>query len=207
MVEKAGVDTISATRRQVEKEPDPTLATTEQILREFGHLREFLTAELRGNIASVEARLEAMDKAITLLEAFPTAVDTAVGNLQALHDEKFGGVEKQFMERDTRVAQTNEDRQKAIDAAFSAAAKDSAKEAANVKEIITKMEAFFNKQIDGLNESVSLTKDGLTDKITGLKDLITASDGRTKGIGDSWQVIAVVGTLALAALAIFYKQH
>jgi hypothetical protein len=90
----------------------------------------------------IQTRLDAMDKAIDLLQKFtdrqPTTASVAqsVAALEALMEEKFLGVANQFMSSHA-----------AVDSAFAAA-----------KEAISKSEASFTKQIDQLTTLVN-TKD------------------------------------------------
>ena len=78
--------------------PDPTTLTTQA-----------LDKALLGLEKLIEARLNAMDGATKLLQAradkVPSEVDTKVGHLQALHEEKFRSIALQFQEWDKRSAQ------------------------------------------------------------------------------------------------------
>jgi hypothetical protein len=112
--------------------PDPTVLTTQQLQREVTMLREL-----------IYVRLDAMDKAMVVfsenITRVPTDVDKQVGQLRALHDEKFlsldqslaererlslsryQGIEQQFEERDARFSQYSLDRKAAVDSALAAA--------------------------------------------------------------------------------------
>jgi len=76
--------------------PDPTLLTTQQLLREITALRELF-----------ETRLDGMDKAITLIQAhadrIPSSTDIALQRLQELLDNKLMNVQAQFDARDRAV--------------------------------------------------------------------------------------------------------
>jgi hypothetical protein len=82
--------------------PDPTLLTTQQLLREMQNLKEV-----------VFTRLDGMDRAMVVfsdnLTRAPTEVDKQIGHLKELTEktvsERFGSVQTQFNERDLRNRQ------------------------------------------------------------------------------------------------------
>ena len=84
---------------------DPTALTTQQLLRENFWLRELSEAKLD----SVIGRIEAMDKAVQLLQNFadrtPTTMDVQkdVQQLREVAFEKFDKLTTQLTERDARV--------------------------------------------------------------------------------------------------------
>jgi hypothetical protein len=124
--------------------PDPTILTTQQLLRELAALEEKTGARLDGIKAALEARLAAMDKAQELFNAdlkrVPNDTDKQVAHLSTLVAEKFDSVQvqltasadlqkeqfnsvaTQFHERDVRVDQAAKDTRSAVDAALQAAA-------------------------------------------------------------------------------------
>ena len=79
--------------------PDPTLLTTQALIREIAALKEV-----------VFTRLDGMDEAIRIFNAnitrVPTDTDKQIQHLKELHDEKFTASEDKFVERDTRASQT-----------------------------------------------------------------------------------------------------
>jgi hypothetical protein len=81
--------------------PDPTILTTQQLLREVSMTRDV-----------IETRLSGMDKAIELLQVatdkLPDKIHQATARLQELHEEKFRSIQVQFEERDTRANQTTQ---------------------------------------------------------------------------------------------------
>jgi DNA anti-recombination protein RmuC len=173
--------------------PDPTTATTESLLREIAHakdfgdvlvkfVREIVEQKIIGARETLEARLNGNDQAVTLLRSStdktPGMIDAAVTQLRTIieqklmtQDEKFKSVETQFKERDTRQEQTTKDSGKAIDAAFAAADKS-----------MSKTETGFAKQIDEQGKRVDAGFASLTEKNDDLKERITAIESRTQGI-------------------------
>jgi hypothetical protein len=203
--------------------PDPTLLTTQQLLREMGALRELL-----------ESRLDAMDRAATVLSETvnrtPTAIQTAVANMEAVYTERFAGVqskfderghtfdvrfhgiEQQFAERDVRTGQAQQASDQALNAALQAAkelvnAQGEASAAAAVKS-----ETSFTKQIDQIGTIISTLEKALDARITELKERIDRGEGTATGGQDATTsarlnvnlVISVVLALATVITLVLY---
>jgi hypothetical protein len=156
--------------RIVTTTPDPSVLTTEALAREILALKEL-----------VFIRLDGMDKAVDLfsetLTRTPTDVDKQISHLKALHEEKFQGVEKQFMERDVRIEQAAVATKIAVDAALSAA-----KEAVGSQNLanaaaITKSEAATVKQLDGIIALIGSNTKGTDEKISDIKSRLDRGDG------------------------------
>jgi hypothetical protein len=170
--------------------PDPTALTTEQLRREIAAVTEIFRAQLElantNTVASrriIETRLDAMDKATieftANLNRVPTSLDREIDKLNKLFAEKFmsvdiqvqaakEGVANQFKERDTRTEQLSLADKTAIVAALQAQ-----KEAAGAQNIsnaaaITKSEAGFTKEIDGIKLLLVSNKDALNAQIVDL---------------------------------------
>jgi hypothetical protein len=92
--------------------------------------------------------------------------------LASVTSERFTAVGAQFTERDTRTDQRAGDTKLAVDAAFAAA-----------KEATAKIEAGFTKSIDGQQELMNTNTKASDEKISDLKDRITAIESRTQGLG------------------------
>jgi hypothetical protein len=80
--------------------PDPTLLTTQQLIREILSLRELLEAKQQAFSRETDMRFAGLNKEIIAL--------------QELHSEKFAAVARQFDERDTRALVTAEAIDKAM---------------------------------------------------------------------------------------------
>jgi len=164
----------------VRPDPDPTVLTTENLRREISNLKDL-----------IESRIGANDKAIELVQAssnkfredntkliddkvtqLHTLIASELDKLSSVMNERFMGVAAQFSERDTRTDQRAGDTKLAVDAAFAAA-----------KEATSKIEAGFTKSIDGQQDLMNTNTKATDDKISDLKDRITAMESRTQGIG------------------------
>lgn len=233
-------------------EPDPTVLTTEQLLRavrgetdlfnaklvglekEFKATQESLssmradTREAAKNAVEclkevIEARMNASDKAITLIQ---DAVDRSpsVTEVYAKFSEKFESIQTQFEERDTRTEQTSRDSKVAVDAALQAAKEAVGEQNKSSALAIAKSEAATTKQIDqiqvliatmqkGLDDKFGTLQKGMDDKINDLKDRIgvieknglngiTRIESHSKGLSDGWGYIVGAGGVVVALIAI-----
>lgn len=163
-----------------------------------------MTAEIsEREVGTILARLEGMDKAVKLLEKFPTAIDIAIANLQALHEEKFRGVGDRFTELSTRLTEGDGYKQTALAAALKSAETLVGTQQENFRESIQKTEDSFTKQIDGIKEAV----DNLRALVVAREASIKTSD---KGSDDSWKLIAIIIAIAspIASIAVtFLLRH
>jgi hypothetical protein len=179
--------------------PDPTVLTTQQLLREVSSVRDI-----------IESRLDGMDKAITLLQA---AIDRSpsIAEIYAEFQEKFNSVKTQFKERDTRTEQTSKDSKVAVDAALQAAKEAVGEQNKSSALAIAKSEAATTKQIDSITTLIQTNQKAIDDKITDVKDRITGIEGRSQGVGTSVGIFIGIGGLvvgviaAIAAFAVVYK--
>ncbi len=176
--------------------PDPTILTTQQLYREIAASREIIEA----NIHVLETRLTGMDTATELnkteTDKIPRMIDEKICQLRKLTDEKFDGVEKQFLERDTRTDKIAELGQKALEAALSAA-----------KEAVGKTEVSFTKQIDTTLAQIQAEKKATDDKFEDVKGRLTTLESSintrqsvtTERTGQGqWIASAVIAGIALA---------
>lgn len=182
----------------VRPDPDPTVLTTQALLREILNLKEIF-----------ETRIAGMDKAIVLLQTtsdrVPSWVEKAVGQLRELHDEKFSSIQTQFAERDTRTEQTSRDSKVAVDAALQAAKEAVGEQNKSNALAIAKSEAAFTKQIDQIGLLIQTTAKATDDKIDDIKTRLTTIEGIKQGGQNLWGYIvggvgAAVGVFGLIAL-------
>lgn len=135
----------------IKPDPDPTLLTTQALLREIQNLREYFESK------------------------FAAAAELSASRL--------GGIDRRFIEQDTRITLLTENAKDAIAAALQA-----------VKESGNKTEAGFTKQIDGQNS-----------KIDDLKERVQLSEGTKRGGNELWGYIVGAGGLLGIAWAIFHS--
>jgi hypothetical protein len=187
---------------------DPTALTIKLIQRELESFMQIL-----------ETRLNAMDKATELLNTnmtrVPTETDKAISHLKELHNEKFDSVQKQFAERDIRMAQAAVATKIAVDAALQAQKEAAGSQNESNSAAITKSEAAATKQIDGIqaliqgNDKATSGKiDDLKTQIGSLDTRVSANSSHSKGAADGigW-IIAAVTVLLAIALFVFEALH
>ena len=175
--------------------PDPI--TVARIDHEISGLKELLVAK----DAVVSARLAAMDKAVQLLEKFPTAIDVAISNLKDLHEEKFEGVDNRIKEMNLRFTDAERYKQTALDAALKAAQNLVDKDGLNTKDSMKKMEELFGKQIDSLQSTVDDLK-GIVRQ--GQGTIGGTQSGQAALIG--WFVAAVMALLAVGSISLLIAE-
>ncbi len=188
--------------------PDPTVLTTQQLVREIAASREI-----------IETRLDAMDIATQINKVandnIPRMIDEKVRQLSILVDEKIAGlmekfhsVDVQFKERDTRTEQSSKDSKVAVDAALQAAKEAVGEQNKSSALAIAKSEAATNKQLDQIGTLIQTTTKGLDEKINDLKGRLDRGEGQkvsaveNKGQQNWFIGLFVIGGLSVVSIII-----
>lgn len=140
--------------------PDPTVLTTEALLREINNLRLLLSS-----------RMDAMDQATALrLDATTHLQSDGRRRVEHLHElitEKFAGVQTQFTERDVRTESEKRAAKEALDAALLAAKElvgvtneNTTKQVGEVKSLITTQNSATEQRITELKERIDRGQSG-----------------------------------------------
>ncbi len=195
--------------------PDPTVLTTQGLLQAIAALREILEARMDGQQALAEQRVVSVDTAVKLLQGLvaqqPALVDAKLENLRILHEEKFKSIQTQFLERDVRAEGSAKDQKVAVDAALQAAKEAVGEQNKSSALAINKSETATNKQIEQMGLLITTATKGIDDKISDLKDRLTAIESGTLGghkvKDDSRATIAIVvaALVALFEVASFFR--
>jgi hypothetical protein len=182
--------------------PDPTLLTTEALLREIGHLRDFNMAE----IGRLEDRLDAYERTHeTKHRERATEVESSIQHLTELAAERFAGVSDRFAgiqlqlaERDSRIQESTQASKDAIAAALAAQ-----------KEAVAKSELSTKEQIAAITTQNATTVSSLESKIENVKELITGSatvqagqTGRGVGLDTALNRTFTLATVVIGAIAV-----
>jgi len=179
-------------------DPDPTLLTTQALLREIGSLKELFDTRFTGVEKTVEMMHQSLDNVHVM-------IDEKVQNLKDLTEEKFTGIGTRFAEARYLTEQTSRNDKLALDAALQAQKEDVGKQNDSNNASISKTEVLFTKQIDGLN-----------DKIDDIKSRFIANDsqmkGKSEGMGLAGAVVIgasfVISTLiSVAAFVVNHAGH
>jgi hypothetical protein len=192
----------------IRPDPDPTILTTNQLLREIANLE----TRFMERIESIEKSIEVAHQDLVRV---PTDVDKSVDGLAQLVWERFktlnaviGGIEKtrleqfsniqtQFVERDTRTGQAAKASAEALAAALQAA-----KEAVGTQQLsnitaIQKQETTTKEQIISLGNLITQMTVNIDDRISDLKGRMDKLQGSGSGRQDvvAW-IIAGFSLLA-----------
>jgi cation transport regulator ChaB len=183
--------------------PDPTVLTTEQLLRTAQAERDYVD----GRIDVITERLSGMDRATELLSEtvnrVPTETQKEIEHLGSLVTERFDSIKIQFKERDTRSERESRDNKVAVDAAFAAQKESAAKQDESNAKAINKSELATTETINKLAELFKTTTDALSDKIDDLKDRVQSIESKKQGIVETVQQGQAVTTLQLIGVSAF----
>jgi cation transport regulator ChaB len=175
--------------------PDPTILTTEALIRGLAAERDFT----KGEIAVLVQRLAGIDRATEVLNEtvnrVPTALQEGLVHLEAVMDERFSSIASQFKERDTRSERESRDNKVAVDAAFAAQKEAAAKQDEANAKAIDKSEKATAETIKTNQELTRSTTDALTKGLDEVKLQVSRIESVKQGSKDS-----VTSLYALAAL-------
>lgn len=199
--------------------PDPSILTTQNLLREIAGLRELLSQ-----------RVESIEKAVSVahenLVRVPTDTDRAIGHLGEVINEqfetvnerfktvaeRFSGIATQFVERDTRVEQSATKGDQALSAALQAAKELVGNQNASFVASIAKSDAATKEQFASLVLTITTGAQATNDKIDDLKGRLTLIEGQARGVSTAvvaqhattfnsaniWGIVlGIIGTVAL----------
>jgi len=186
--------------------PDPTVLTTQALLREIESLRTHSTHDNNMLRELIETRLDGNDQAVALLrtttDKIPYSIDAAIRRLQ-------DSIQTQFRERDTRTEQASKDSKVAIDAALSAQKESVDKQNISNTLAVNKSEASFTKQVDEIGKRIDTVGKSLDEKVTDIKERLTTIESRNQGIimhkadtKDIWGYVVGVGGFIFAAITL-----
>jgi hypothetical protein len=166
--------------------PDPTLLTTQALLREVASLKELMEVRISANAA---------------------LYDQKIAEEGAISREKFAAVAAQFSERDTRTDQRAGDTKLAVDAAFAAAKEATAK----IEAGFTKQIDGMNQIIDTKTRNIEGNLSDLKERMISIESRsTTTTDIRRDNRDHSGLIVAAISALiafgALIAL-ILTRMH
>jgi hypothetical protein len=154
--------------------PDPTVLTTQALLREVSMVREV-----------TDTRFDGMDKAIELLQEFanrsPTTavLEQQVVSMRELMDVKFQGVQTQFVERDKRTEQLSIADKTAIAAALQAQKEAAGATSESFSDALNKLDSNFTKLIEQGRQTLQAVVDNTNQQISDLKSRLDKGEGRS----------------------------
>lgn len=194
--------------------PDPTLLTTQQLIREIFSLKEQLQEQIHGGDELLATRLGGMDKAIELFQKFtdmqPAFVRDQVSHLKDLHQEKIEGVVASLSEKIKSMSEVTAqafksvadqfaEKDKAVSVGLSAQKESASAAQANSSAATTKMEENFSKLIDQGRDLLTEFRRNTEIQINDIKSRLDKGEGRTGASTDSGARMIAFAGLAIAA--------
>jgi hypothetical protein len=180
--------------------PDPTALTSAAVEQATEVAKDYTD----GRIAVLLQRLDGIDRATELLNQtvtrVPTETQKEVGHLNGLMEVRFGSVQVQFAERDTRQERESRDNKIAVDAAFAAQKEIAAKQDESNARALEKSEKGTEKTIDGLAGKI----DDLKERLVSIEARVVAIESGRLAVRASTQETgtARAGTLQLVAVSV-----
>jgi hypothetical protein len=190
--------------------PDPTELTDRAIAR----LERSLTQYIDGRFSAVEARLDGVDEATrlrlstvdSLHDEIIGEIESSVGRLRDVMDERFTSVNIRFDERDTRSERESRDNKVAVDAAFAAQKEAAAKQDEANAKAIDKSERATTETIKTNQELNKATTDVLTKGLDEVKLAVAGIVAGKAGGADSrtatYTLIGLIVTVVLGVIAV-----
>ena len=199
--------------------PDPTVLTTEALLREIAALRTLIDQRIsateqlfetkillgrEGGMAMKEFLQSKIGDLETLMTARWDALDEEVQQLAAVRNEKFNTVQTQFDLIERQRVENKADTKAAVDAAL-AAAKEAVKEQTTASDrAITKSETATSEQLKQMNVTFTTAVQGISQPISDLKDRVTALESVRLGVRQNassvYALVGLIATIVLLAL-------
>jgi cobalamin biosynthesis Mg chelatase CobN len=185
--------------------PDPTVLTTEQLLREISSLRSYID----GKFEVIQERLNGVDKATVLREEnfknFRSRVDEKVQHLTDLRAEQFKTVEVRFKERAEHAERETRIKKEAAAQQEAATTKAIDKSERNTADTIKTNQELSKTTTDALTKGL----DELKLKVSAIESMkLGASEQKTETQASVGTIAAIIGSaLALiAALAVYVSR-
>jgi hypothetical protein len=167
---------------------DPTALTTDALDREIGRLKELLQVQITG----IEDRLDDYQETHAATHASRIKeIQSEVRHLTELMAERFKGIADTMVERDARVADTALAGKEAIDAALT-----------SQKEMATKAETAFTKQIDGIEAKITVLDQARQEQIRAIEKRVDASEGTSVGLNTALSRTIAITSVLVAIIAI-----
>ena len=173
--------------------PDPTLLTTEALRREIAWTREITDEKFKAFRDLHDVLERRMAAEVATLGALSlerrAAIEQEMKAYRETTDGLFKAVDNRFHERDVRFDQAAAEAERAVQAALS-----------SLNLLFARTESQFNKQIDQLGSTLTLTNANMTQRLDDLKTNVSEIQGNRQGsmqmvgwgIGAAGVIIAVV---------------
>jgi hypothetical protein len=208
----------------VKPDPDPTVLTTQALLREIGAVKELFDAQQTAVEKTIEDIhdniLRIANQHLIDMRHLESLIDEKFQTIRSKFEEKFASIDKQFLDRDTRVEQMAKASAEALSAALQAAKEAVGEQNKSSALSINKSEVATGKQIDQLGETVKQNATVFNDKLDDIKKRMDRNEGVGEGSVQergvrrqqsntvaNWGGLIAGVILALIAAATFILSH
>jgi hypothetical protein len=172
--------------------PDPTILTTQALLREVSSLKEIIDTRLRAMDQAIEVRKNEVDRVKhesdgqvaalkDTIQALIVEKFNTINERFSTMDEKFEGIQTQFVERDERVKDSAIARDTAVAAALQAQKEAAFESKQSFEKGIDKSEKASGERVGQLQVFVEQGLRSLSDKIDDLKSRMDRGEGMGAG--------------------------
>ena len=175
--------------------PDPSVLTTQLVLREVASAREIIDTRMK----CIE---EEVARQNVILNKRNEVVETGVANLRHVLLEKFKTVKLQFKLIEQQRTEQKSDTKAAVDAALTAQKEAVKEQTAASEKSIAKSEAATKERIDLQAKDLRTSGDSTNQQVGDLKERVTLLEGRKEGI--SAFVGWMFGAAAIVMAIIFH---
>jgi hypothetical protein len=176
--------------------PDPTklttdavTAATDQFRRELSSVRDLLEHHIDNGDDTLRARIDAMQESDALrldsIKDVRPATERLINHLRELHDERFAGIARQFVERDARMEMASRAAKEALDAALQAAKELVGQQNKTTAEAASKAELSFTKQIEQIDLRIRTLQEGFDARLTEIKERIDRGEGGKVAVAET----------------------
>jgi hypothetical protein len=186
--------------------PDPTVLTTQQMIRAVQAERDYVN----GQLEVLRERLTGIDRATEVLKETvnrtPTEIQREIAHVRELTTEKFHSVDKRFAERDIRQERESRDNKIAVDAAIVAQKEAAAAQDRANQKAIDKSELATAENMKASGELFQSTTDAIKERLTALElsngAITAAATGGKEKVASGKENLALVVSIAVMVVLV-----
>lgn len=157
--------------------PDPSVLTTEQLLRQKDDIMDRVLAMLAIRDVRIDGMVTADNILTGTVDKMPMVIEKEVGHLEEKFIIKFESIALQFIERDVRTDQAAIASDQALKAALQAAKELVTAQGEASAAAADKSEVSFTKQLDQIGNLIATLDKSINGRIDELKERIDRGEG------------------------------
>lgn len=160
---------------------------------------------LKGDVREMKARLDAMDKALNLVQQWPTDLDKRLAQLEKVLAVKFEAIESIIAERDRLLTERTELLQRLFQKQHDGFKELLDQQFHSSQRAVEKSESSMREQLTKVEEVNTTLNQALSDRITQVKDNLNSLESRMKGASNLWSYLLGAAGLLLIFLGFIYS--